>query len=83
MREKWIFFGLVCVIFFCGCAALMALIDEGKQIDRKEVAPVAGSFDVLLGDMIPAPYRLPATYVLGWLSCLLRRVYKKKQGSLG
>lgn len=75
-------FLLVLVVFLCGCAALMALTGEGKEITSEEVRPLAGSFDVLLGDMVPQPYRYPAAYAFGWISALLRRLYKKKKGCL-
>lgn len=45
-------FLLSLLIFTCGCAALMELVDEGRQIIREKVARVAESLDVMLGDEI-------------------------------
>lgn len=38
------------VVFHCGCAALMGLVDEGRKIVREKVARTAEAIDVMLGD---------------------------------
>jgi len=79
---KALFFISVLLVFAAGCASLKTLGQEAAAIDRAELQPNQAAVGVLLEDIIPDPYKGPAAFAIGWISCLLRRVYKKRSGSL-
>ena len=75
-------FIIVTAIFLStGCATLGMLADEARQIKQEEVAPQIESVGILIEDLVPAPYRIPASIGLGYLLALIRRIYKRKKGS--
>lgn len=78
---------LICLIIFlgllCGCATFGELASEGLQITPAEISGSADAVSVLINDIIPEPYKIPSAIALGYIASLLRRMYKRKKGSLG
>jgi len=71
---------ILALVLMTGCATLGMLADEVADIKAEEVQPQAQSIGVLIDGLIPGPYAMPASVVLGYVACLLRRLYKKKKG---
>lgn len=65
----------------CGCATLGMLADEARQIKSEDVQPQVDSIGILIEDLIPTPYKIPAAIGLGYIFALARRLYKRKKGS--
>lgn len=74
------YFLILILALSMGCATLGMLADEIQDIQTEEVRPQIESIGVLIDGLIPGPYKMPASVGLGYLFCLLRRMYKKKKG---
>ncbi len=77
---------LLCLIIFlgllCGCATLGEIATEGLRMTPSEISGTADAVSILVNNIIPAPYKIPSAFIVGYIIALLRRIYKKKKGSL-
>jgi len=83
MKRYFIIF-LFCIFILTGCAGLNRLVTDIKEIKESGEATQVLSEPVsaIAMPFIPQPYQIPASIFLGYVIALVRRWYKKKQGSV-
>lgn len=82
MNRKKILIGicLLAILASAGCITMREAVDTATSMDyQKEVAPVQASIGVLIDDVVPDPYKMPASVALGYGLALLRGMYKRKK----
>lgn len=77
---KYVLIVIVFVLTVSGCAYLHEIAEEVPHVEPgQDVAAIS----TLTKDIIPQPYGAAVSYALGYVSALIRRVYKKHKGSKG
>jgi len=73
---------LMLVFSLSGCITLQTLAREASSITSEEMNPPANALSTLMDTVVPDPYKVPAAMAGGYVWALLRRLYKKKKGSV-
>lgn len=72
-------------MFFCamlsGCVTLGDIREEAKTITNEDVSCYTSPIISLLGDSVDNPLQSASIMAIGYIACLVRRLYKKKKGS--
>ena len=84
MKKKIFIIIFLSIILISGCATMRQLGEDIKNINKEGGATTEIELiNNTVGTMIPEPYRIPASIGIGYLICLIRRIYKRKKGSNG
>jgi hypothetical protein len=72
---------LLAIIFMCGCAPLWNLMHESADVTADEVQGSDTALAAAAMQFVPPPYNIAAAYAAGYITSLIRRWYKKRQGA--